>query len=156
MNALESNRLPEEILRIFTEISRSRSFWELSRMVRGEALLLTYLFEHEDSTPKTLAQVMNVSPARITVILTGLECKHLIRRVLDGADKRRLHIRLTETGIATVQTIREEGLGCALQWCEYLGEADAQALIRITDRLLAMDAAAGTPLLTKEGDGAED
>ena len=129
-------------------------------MVRGEALLLSYLFEHEGCTPKELAQVMNVSPARITVILSGLECKHLIRRVSDGRDKRRLHIRLTESGVAAVRTIREEALGYALQWCEYLGEEDTRTLIRITDRLLAMEAAQTTPANAetdwkKEGDGAE-
>lgn len=160
VSLLENNQLPQEILRIFTQVSRSRSFWELSRMARGESMLLTYLFEHEGCTPKELAQVMRVSPARITVILSGLECKRLVRRVSDGKDKRRLHVRLTETGIAAVQTIREEALGYALQWCENLGEADAQTLIRITDRLLKMEAAREQQTkhnadCLKEGDGAE-
>ena len=136
---MENKQLPQEILQIFAGIGRARLFWECNQMMHGEPLLLSFLYDNHDATPKELAKVMQVSPARITVILGSLECKHMVRRVLDGMDRRRMHVQLTDDGAAAVERMRQEALDRALTLCERLGEADTQTLIHIVNRLLKQD-----------------
>lgn len=137
MTAMENEHLPEDILHLMARICRSELFWEMQQYMRGEGILLGFLYENpQGCTPKTLAQMMNVSAARITAILGHLECKHLIVRKADVNDKRRIRVQLTLTGMKKVEAIRAQALSGSLQIFERLGAADTKELLRIVGRML--------------------
>ncbi len=52
----------------------------------------------DDISPTMLSRYSNVSRNTISALLRGLEAQGLIMRALDPADRRRVHIRLTDAG----------------------------------------------------------
>ena len=129
--------LLKDIVRTFEGINKSKAFLDVLQSVKGEKVLLIYLFDSGGtSTPGTLAQLLNVSAARIAAILKTLEGKNLIERITDGADKRRVTVKLTESGTQLVEGIRNQAFSRALEIFEKLGEEDSLEFIRIIKKIM--------------------
>lgn len=129
--------LLKEIIKTFEGMNKSKAFLESLQSVKGEKVLLIYLFESKGlSTPSELAQRLNVSAARIAAILKTLEGKSLIERITDEADKRRVTVRLTESGTQLVEGIRTHALSRALEILEKLGEEDSLEFVRIIKKIM--------------------
>ena len=127
----------KDIVRTFEGINRSKAFIDFLQSFKGERVLLVYLFDSGGtSTPGTLAQLLNVSAARIAAILKTLEGKNLIERIADGADKRRVMVKLTESGTQLVEGIRNQAFSRALEIFEKLGEEDSLEFIRIIKKIM--------------------
>lgn len=137
MNA-ESRQL--DILEILAGICNSKTFWAMQKNMKGEGFLLSYLMEQGGKcTPGRLADLLNVSGARITAILTALQGKGFIERCGNPADKRRVTVYLTESGRGFVSDLREQVFSCADEICNVLGEQDTEELIRIAKKLILFE-----------------
>jgi DNA-binding MarR family transcriptional regulator len=66
---------------------------------RHQASILDHLDEMDPTTVNELARHMGVTPATMSIGLDRLERKGYIARSRDGADRRRVHVRLTTAGV---------------------------------------------------------
>ena len=134
---MEQQKMRLDILDIFASLCNSQAFWNVQEKMKGASFLLEYLMENDgESTPGKLASLLHVSGARITAILTALQSKQYVERQSDAADKRRVTVRLTESGRAFVRDMRAQAFSFADEVCNTLGEADTAQLIRISKKLL--------------------
>ena len=137
---METNEMLENIAAILAGITRSRLFWDVQQSVRGERILLSYLYETGGAcTPGRLADLLHVSAARITKMLSALESKALIVREDDPTDKRRAMVRLTEDGADVVRTVQSQATAHASQLFESLGEQDTLEFLRIVNKILSIE-----------------
>ncbi len=134
---MEQQKMRLDILDIFAALCNSPVFWNVQEKMKGASFLLEYLMENDgESTPGKLAALLHVSGARITAILTALQAKDFVVRQADEADKRRVTVRLTDSGRAFVSEMRAQTFSFADEVCNALGEADTAQLIRISKKLL--------------------
>jgi trehalose 6-phosphate phosphatase len=82
-----------------------------------------------------LADTLKLHPSTLTGVLQRLERRGLLTRTVDGSDRRRVHLSLTDRGRATTRVARgsvEEGV------TEVLGRAGARDLAIAADLLRAL------------------
>lgn len=120
-----------------------RQFVELSGMInrQGEEAVLLEIrqwneLEEEPLTPMILVEEMGLTSGRVANILRGLEQKQLIRRTRDGADGRKVHISLTDTGMAQARQLLDGIHSRNVALLDALGESDSQELMRLLRRLV--------------------
>jgi len=66
---------------------------------RHQASILDHLDELDPTTVNDLARHMGVTPATMSLAIDRLERKGYVARTRDGADRRRVHVRLTSAGV---------------------------------------------------------
>ena len=66
---------------------------------RHQASILDHLDELDPTTVNDLARHMGVTPATMSLAIDRLERKGYVVRARDGADRRRVHVRLTAAGV---------------------------------------------------------
>src|SRR5690242_11019260 len=66
---------------------------------RHQASVLDHLDELDPVTVNDLARHMGVTPATMSLTIDRLERKGYVARTRDGADRRRVHVRLTSAGV---------------------------------------------------------
>ena len=136
-SGMEQRKMRLDVLEILAGLCSSQVFRDVQKKMKGACFLLEYLMESDGvSTPGTLASLLQVSGARITVLLSALQEKHYVERQIDPADKRRVTVLLTDSGRAFVQEMRGQVFSFADEVCNALGEADTEQLIRISKKLL--------------------
>lgn len=134
---MNKKELLNGIIDTFTVINKSKAFHEIQESVKGEKVLLACLFQNGgECSPGKLADSLNVSAARVAAILKSLESRNYIERILDGADKRRVLVKLTEKGDKFVEELKELVLSHALTIFDRLGENDSLEFIRIVKKIL--------------------
>ena len=67
--------------------------------IEGKRYVLGYLYKKGKTKSKDLAISLNVSTARIAVIINDLEEELLVERITDLKDKRQTYITLTDKGV---------------------------------------------------------
>ena len=66
---------------------------------RGEGVLLSYLVHHNnEATPVQLSEALDVSTARIAVLLNKMERKHLVKRKRHPNNNRNIIVKLLPEG----------------------------------------------------------
>ncbi|MCE5344147.1 MAG: MarR family transcriptional regulator [Eubacteriales bacterium] len=125
----------ELVSRLF-EISKNKPQRKMHQSMRGEAFVLQYVIYHKGAVaPSEISHFMNISTARMAVTLNGLERKGLVTRRIDPADRRRILVDLTETGLAFAMRQQSHLLWHATQIVEKLGEHDAEEFVRLIGRV---------------------
>jgi DNA-binding MarR family transcriptional regulator len=84
------------ILRV-TELN-SRNLARQSDLTASQLLLLKHVAEHGQALPSTIAKVIELKQATITVLINKLEDNGLVTRSRDTEDRRRVWVRLTDAG----------------------------------------------------------
>lgn len=105
------------------------------RLAQGEPFVLNYLYCHGSAQPSQISVAMQVSTARITTILNGLEKREMVVRRPDETDRRKINVCLTEQGRAYVVRDREEMLEVPSEILTQLGPEDTAEMLRLLDRL---------------------
>ena len=104
----EKERLAEEIFQKFNDAHGEAFFSEIDRSQQGEIFVLSYLTRlEEDCTAGQIAKYMDVSTARVAVILNSLEKKGFIEKKKDLNDKRKTIVHVTEKGMCSVLEKKE-------------------------------------------------
>lgn len=124
----------EEAEARFTQImaeNRHGPFSKFEKSNRGEDIVVKFVWkcgEHPTS-PKNIAEHLNLSSARVAAILGSLEKKGLIVRDISPTDRRRITVTLTEKGReeanAKIQMMRKR----MIKVFEEMGEEDTEQFI---------------------------
>jgi DNA-binding MarR family transcriptional regulator len=77
----------------------SKKLVKTSGLTTAQLLLMQTVREHQSSTIGKLANEINLSQATVTTILDRLEERGLLIREADTVDKRKVFVKLTESGI---------------------------------------------------------
>lgn len=64
----------------------------------GQPKILEYLFEHDGSVQKDIAQACKIEPATVTSLLTRMEKSEMIERKMQNNNRRFWYVYLTEKG----------------------------------------------------------
>jgi len=83
-------------------VHKRRSAYEFMKqdLTAGQPRMLNYLFEHNGSIQREIAEACHLEPASVTSVLNSMEKSGLIERKPDSGDKRALEVWLTEKGLA--------------------------------------------------------
>ena len=125
---------------------------------RGEMCILNYLYDqNEPAQPGELSAIMDASSARVAAALRTLESKGQIARCVDGADRRRVLVNITEAGRQLVEARRREVRDYFAQIICQLGEDDVREGMRILGRIMKIaesleDAPAESAAFERGGD----
>ncbi len=113
-------------------------FAKMDELHKGTGLLLG-LLDHADGVVYAgdIARRMNVSTARIAVILNKLEKNGFIQRQAAATDARKTVVKLTGPGRAWSQKTKDQMLDRTELLLERVGSEDIQEFIRISRKIKA-------------------
>jgi len=90
-----------QILRA-TEIN-SRALAKHCALNPSQLILMQIIANTNDATPSFIAKEASLSHATVTALIDKLEQRNFVRRRRDAVDKRRVHVELTDDGIAILR-----------------------------------------------------
>lgn len=98
----------EMILELLKRAPPSEQFRNIDKNTAGTRAILRFLNETDGTlTAGMISEHMNVSTARVAVLLKKMAAKGLIEKESDPADARRVVVRLSEHGMRTAERVRE-------------------------------------------------
>lgn len=134
----------ERLFRAMHQLKRA-SGWppQRSGLSRGEFFLLhqiAHMEKHREGAPperkiSDLSAAAAMSKPAVSQMLNSLEKKGLVERVMTKTDRRVVYVRMTEAGREQMAAFAQEmsrRLGAVVR---QLGSEDAEALIRIMEKL---------------------
>jgi DNA-binding MarR family transcriptional regulator len=103
-NLADEGRLPADLVAAFTEMGPAWGRWVQACLPDDTASyarlrVLTALECDGDRTMKQLAEALEVTPRRITVLVDALEEHHLVERYAHPTDGRSTLVAITEEGL---------------------------------------------------------
>ncbi len=134
---MDYNELAVKLVNMRASMPQVKMEREMSHMARGEVLALNYIIANGNKVyPKNMSKALMLTTARIAAMLKSLEKQGLVTRTPDPYDSRQVIVELTERGIATVEERRNAMIRSVAKMLEALGEEDAQAYVRIQQKLI--------------------
>lgn len=104
--------------------------------MQGETFAVTYIYKQGGPVlPSDISNEMNISSARVAVMLNNLENKGFVTRRIDRSDRRRILVELTRDGTEFVQEHNKTVMQYTVKILKLLGDCDAKELVRIIGRL---------------------
>ncbi len=105
---MADTRQVEEVLAQFDRLHPEKLFGEINKRNAGCGALIKFLEESKNSvTAGDISRFMNVSTARVAVLLKKLEAKGLIVKETDLSDARVTAVRLSSEGRAAAEKMRD-------------------------------------------------
>lgn len=109
---------------------------EIEAMQRGFGFVLSYLEQaNGEVNAGDLAKKLDVSTARIAVLLKRMEKSGLITRHASPEDARRTVVAITPAGVALVDGMREQTLKRIEQLLAQVSKEDLETYIRISHQI---------------------
>lgn len=152
-NAADGERFPDADVRAIEKAIRrivrahdlqSRALARASGLTAAQLVLMRGIAELGEVTSAALSVYADISAATVVTVLDNLEERDLIRRYRSGTDRRVVHTRLTQAGVAALAAAPP-----------LLGEPFLQRLARLDEgkrRRIALAAAELADLLSREAD----
>lgn len=113
-------------------------FFTIDATQKGYGYILGYLSKvNEAVNPSALARQLNVSTARISALLKKLENRGFIERIHSEKDARQTIVKITPAGISYIEEKENALLAIIERLLEKVGEADLEAYIRISKKMVA-------------------
>lgn len=142
---MNKNDLLANIVSTVAMINKADIFQALQKKLKGENVLLARLVETGGkSTPGALAELLDVTAARVTAIIHALEHKDLVERISNGNDKRKVTVQITEKGKTVVEGLRSEALHHSEIIMEKIGENDTHEFLRIMNKIIEIEKGEGS------------
>jgi len=133
---MDYTELSHQCLEAIYRFYKVESQQQFNQAMHGETFALQFIAKHHDFVvPKDIENEMDISSARVTTILNGLENKGLVTRQIDTVDRRRTILKLTSKGEEVVAKNTAHLLASVTEMLEYLGEEDAKHYVRLMDKL---------------------
>ncbi len=137
---MNRNDLLANIVSTVAMINKADIFQALQKKLKGENVLLARLVETGGkSTPGALAELLDVTAARVTAIIHALEHKDLVERISNGTDKRKVTVQITEKGKTVVEGLKTEALHHSEIIMEKIGENDTHEFLRIMNKIIEIE-----------------
>lgn len=106
---MATNQEIKYISELFEKNKTKKVFQEIERGEKGIFAVHKYIYIYGGNvTSKEISTAMNVSSARMTILLQKLENKGIIIKSSSTEDARAIKINLTEKGIKKYKEIRKE------------------------------------------------
>lgn len=135
---MSKQELCYEFFTTIAKLHRSAPQEPLLDSLRGEALVLRYIMTvGSEVSPGELSEIMSISTARTSAILSSLQAKKLITRHSDIRDARRTLISLTEEGHAAAAELTEKMDSRMMRTIDFLGEDEARQFLGTLKKLAA-------------------
>ncbi|MCA9537517.1 MAG: MarR family transcriptional regulator [Myxococcales bacterium] len=104
-----SSRYEEEILRALRRITRaidihSRALAQQHQLTGPQLVCLLQIRRDKELTPGVLARRVSLSQATVTGIIDRLVARELVVRERSDEDRRRVQLRLTDSGLELAET----------------------------------------------------
>ncbi|MFD2305377.1 MarR family winged helix-turn-helix transcriptional regulator [Enterococcus termitis] len=126
----------QELIRLMVE-NRNSAFSRFEKSNQGESMVIKFLYKYgEPTSPKHLADSLNLSSARIAVVLGSLEKKGLIERNMDENDRRRINVTLTESGKKAAKHEKKQMRDKIVQIFKMMGEDDTVLFIELVAKFV--------------------
>lgn len=126
----------QELMQLMTK-NRNGAFSKLEKSSRGESVVIKLLDRlGEPTSPKNLAETLNLTSARIAGVLGSLEKKGQITRSMDPKDRRRIHVSLTNCGKKIAKAQKREMRDKVIQVFKLMGEEDTKKFIELTAKFV--------------------
>lgn len=107
----------------------------VNKLSKGEMhLLITLMDLGGDTSVGDLTKNLPVSSARVAAILNLSEEKGYVRRENVPGDRRKTRVVLTDVGRDMLLKERTKAIRQMAEYLEFLGEEDANSLLRILDK----------------------
>jgi DNA-binding MarR family transcriptional regulator len=108
---MDENNL-ENIYHLFSQViklrvCKMRSMFESVGIYPGQQTLLFALKKEEGKSQKEIAQIMNIKPATMTVMINRMEKSRLLERRQDEKDQRISRVYLTSNGKNACNKVKE-------------------------------------------------
>ncbi len=88
-----------------------KTFSESNDMTINEAMILCCLKDGEAKTAGAISEYIGLSNSRISKVITSVENKHLIQRLINPNDKRQMLFSLTKEGKQQIEFMKQKELG---------------------------------------------
>lgn len=98
----------EQITALLQENHPARFFNHMGQSQAGIGAVMRFLSQSRKATAGEIAEFMNVSTARVAVLLKKMEAKGLIVKERDPSDARITIVRLSELGMQTDARIQDQ------------------------------------------------
>ena len=129
---MEREEIRNNLAVSFSELHDLGAMAHLNELFQGEARILLCLLNMKGcTTPSELSELLHVSRARITTTLASLRKKGFVRMDVCKADRRRMHVALTESGRRQAAGKDAEVAASFDTLIGGLGEHDALEFIRL-------------------------
>lgn len=124
--------LARQLGEINKRMLRIPEYRELIDANQGEGVLLSYLTRHKDeATPAQLSQALDVSTARIAVLLNKMERKKLVVRQKHPDNNRNTIVKLLPDGKKLHEAQEDVFLQSVVRFFETLGEEKAALFVEL-------------------------
>lgn len=134
---MDYDKYMKESFELLCALHNSHKENQIQMTLKGELFVLFILDSRGDKAlPGELAEIADVSTARIAAILKSIEKKGLLKREIDAADRRKILVTLTPEGITYCQKKKDEIYAYWKKLMDALGEEDVQNSIRIMKKFL--------------------
>ena len=131
----EYEDLARQLIGEFESMHRFMST-RVSNAVSGEmAVMRALMLANGELTPSQIADRAWVSTPRVANILRSLEAKNWITREPDKTDRRRVIVKVTKHGLATLEEKRALSNRKTGEFLAELGPDDARELVRLVHRM---------------------
>ncbi|MBP1040706.1 transcriptional regulator [Vagococcus sp. BWB3-3] len=125
-----------ELIRLMVE-NRHGAFSKIEKSHQGETMVMKFLDILEKPTsPKHIAESLNLSSARIAVLLGSLEKKGQIVRNMDPNDRRRINVTLTECGKKQANTEKKKMSDKVIAVFNQMGEEDTKKFVELITKFI--------------------
>jgi len=98
-------------------------------------VLVLLMIQRGIDQPKLLAAQLETVQSAVSAVLRELQGRGLIARAVDPNDRRRVHLQVTEHGLATLERAGEVWLATAEQRLADVALGDLRATSRVVDLL---------------------
>ena len=134
---MDYNALAVEMLDKMHAQYKSTAFKQIHEALHGGAFILQYIALNGGSVlPGDICLKMNISSARVAVVLNSLEKKGLITRKIDENDRRKVIVSITADGRESAEKQYNHIIEGASKMLGLLGENDAKEYVRIMGKMM--------------------
>ena len=133
---MDNDHLINELMDAFIQI-KGKPFHKLSQcegLSHNEKLMLFLIHDMTLDNKVSLSQIrhkINLAPSTVTPIITSLESKGLVKRIIDEKDRRNIFLKLSGKGIEYTNMAHEKMKENLKEYIEYMGELDTKELIKL-------------------------
>lgn len=98
-------------------------------------VLVLLMIQRGVDQPKVLAEQLETVQSAVSAVLGGLQGRGLVARAVDPNDRRRVHLQVTDAGLAVLERAGEVWLATAEQRLADVPLDDLRATSRVVDLL---------------------
>mgnify|MGYP001623963065 FL=1 len=139
---MDNEQLANQLMESFLNIKSKylHNIIKIDGYPKNEKIILFLLYDFKEKTGEDkillskLRERINLAPSTVTPIITSLEKKGLINRIIDKNDRRNIFIGLSKKALKEASFAKQELKNNIYGYIEYMGKEDTQEFIRLIEK----------------------